>query len=120
MNRAQLIIGMIIVSALLVPSMSCWIPGVVLTPAEAECCLKMLSTCGDLQMEHSCCKPSKPSGEFGLTAQAKPQPPIILAAVIKTFPGFRPEVQKPGAGFGFSHVVREHPPSIPSIDILRI
>src|SRR5437868_1530929 len=54
MNRTQFIIGLIIVSALLAPSMFCLIPGATLTPAEAECCRQMGSSCGDVQMGHSC------------------------------------------------------------------
>jgi hypothetical protein len=96
------------------------IPGALLTPAESECCIQMMSTCGDTQMEHSCCKPLKPSGEFSLVAQAKPQAPIIAPAVIEDLVGFRPEAQKPEARLAFSNVAPKHPPSTPSIDILRI
>jgi len=121
MNRAKLLIGLIVVSVLLVPSMFCLIPGAALTAAEEECCLKMLATCGETEMQHSCCKPSKPSGEFALVAAVKPQPSVIaMPIVIESFLGFRPAVQQTGARFGFDNLVPEHPPSTPSIDILRI
>jgi hypothetical protein len=121
MNRAKLIIGLIVVSVLLVPSMFCLIPGAALTAAEEECCLKMLSTCGETQMEHSCCKPSKPSGEFALVAVVKPQPTVIATpAVLGNLLALRSEVQQTGSSFSFSKLAPEHPPSTPSIDILRI
>jgi hypothetical protein len=121
MHRTQFIIGMIIVSALLVPSMFCLIPGAALTSAEAECCIQMMSTCGDTQMEHSCCKPSKPSGEFALVAVVKPQPTVnATPAVMGNLLALRSEVQQTGYSFGFSKLAPEHPPSTPSIDILRI
>src|SRR5436190_22664143 len=113
MNRAKLIIVLIVVSVVLVPSMFCLISGAALTAAEQECCVKMLSTCGDTQMEHSCCKPSTASSEVSLVAQAKPKPPVVAPAVIEALIGFRPEVQKPGAWFGLNTVVPEHPPSTP-------
>jgi hypothetical protein len=120
MHRAQFIIGLIIASALLAPSMFCLIPGAVLTPAEAECCRQMSSTCGDIQMDHSCCKPSKPSGEFGLIAHSKYQPPNIQSAIIENLLGFRPEVQVSHDGTALKQLALEHPPSDKSIDILRI
>jgi len=121
MNRAKLFIGLIIVSVLLVPSMFCLIPGAALTAAEEECCLKMLATCGETQMQHSCCKPSKPSGEFALIAVVKPQPSVIATpAVIENLLGFRPEIQQTGARSGFRQLAPDHPPSTQSINILRI
>jgi len=121
MNRAKLTIGLIVVSVLLVPSMFCLIPGAALTAAEEECCLKMLSTCGETQMEHSCCKPSKPSGEFALVAAVKPQSTVIATPVVMgNLLELRSRVQQNGARFGFSTLASEHPPSTPSIDILRI
>src|SRR6185436_11461286 len=82
MSRTYLVIGMIVVSSLLAPSMVCLVPGASLTPAEAECCREMGSDCGDIQMAHSCCKVSFPDGELRLIARAKPQPIIAEIAVI--------------------------------------
>jgi len=120
MHRAQFIIGMTILSVLFAPSMLCLIPGATMTAAEHECCLQMSSNCGDTQMEHSCCQPTKPSGDFSLAARVKPQTRLIEVAVLENVIGFRPEVQDSGSWFGFSPAGTEHPPSAHTIDILRI
>ena len=120
MHRAQFIIGMTILSVLFAPSMLCLIPGATMTAAEHECCLQMSSNCDDMQMQHSCCKPTKPSSDFSLAALVKPQPPVIQTAIIENVIGFRPEVQDAASWFGFRPVVLVHPPSAHTIDILRI
>jgi hypothetical protein len=119
MHRAQFITGLIIVSALLAPSMFCLIPGAAMTAAEMECCRLRMSTCGDMPMEHSCCKPSTPSGEFGLIAQ-KLRPPVMVMAVLENVVGFPVEVQNFHAWYGVRSLALEHLPSSPSIAILRI
>jgi hypothetical protein len=120
MHRAQFIIGMTILSVLFAPSMLCLIPGATMTAAEHECCLQMSSNCDDMQMQHSCCKPTKPSSDFSLMARFKPQQLLIPSAIIENVIGFRPEVQDAASWFGFRPVVLVHPPSAHTIDILRI
>ena len=120
MNRAYLIVGLIVVSSLLAPSMVCLIPGASLTSAEAECCRQMGSNCGDIQMPHSCCKISSPNGELRLIAQAKPQTLVTETAVIGNLFRTRHELQESRNENRFDSAALQPSPHLNSIAILRI
>src|SRR4051812_13005385 len=95
MNRTHIMIGLIVVSSLLAPSMLCLMPGATMTFSEAECCRHMGPDCGDFLMPaHACCKVSHSSGELILIAQAKRHMPTIESAVIDSLPGIHPELQR--------------------------
>src|SRR5712671_3067416 len=120
MNRTQLIVGLIVLSSLMAPTMLCLIPGATMTPAEAECCRQMASNCGDAQMPHACCKIISPTGESSLIAQARSLPPVTETAVIDTLFGNRLELQRAGYGYDFDRVTLQFSPHLQSIDVLRI
>jgi len=120
MNRTHLIIGLIVVSTLLAPTMLCLMPGAALTPAEAECCRQMASNCGDIQMPHACCKITSPSGESNLIAHARSLSPVTEAAAIDNLIGIRALPQRSLDGNGFDTIPPQHSPHLHSIDILRI
>jgi hypothetical protein len=120
MNRTHFIIGLIVVSSLLAPSMLCLIPGAMLTAAEAECCRQMGSNCGDIQMPHSCCKISSPNGELRLIAQAKSQPLVTETVVLGTLFPTGHELQESRNENRFDSVALQPSPHLNSIAILRI
>src|SRR6266853_1190074 len=101
MNRTHLIVGLIVLSSLLAPTMLCLIPGATMTPAEAECCRQMASNCGDVQMPHACCKIISPTGESSLIAQARALPPVTEKVAIDSLFGNRPELQGSRNGYAF-------------------
>src|SRR5262245_7498847 len=111
----------IFVASLLLPVMVCFLPGTNLTTEEAECCKKMASDCGEMQMpNHSCCQSTTASTVLkGIEPSKSFETTISLPAQALAFFVRQDDIQStlhPTISEAF------HPPLVPppSIDILRI